>query len=106
MLKASSADQLIIQEMIAEAVYDNPKVRFQLGSQNFDQKVKWLSWFIYNISMARQSIYLSDDKQAMIIFMRSHEWKKNGATFLFTFDYSSVHSIGGKSYPSFKWRKF
>jgi hypothetical protein len=100
MLKASSADQLIIQEMIAEAVYDNPKVRFQLGPQNFDQKVKWLSWFIYNISMARQSIYLSDDKQAMIIFMRSHEWKKKWSDipfyfrlFFSAFDWRQILSI-------------
>jgi hypothetical protein len=73
---ATSSDQKIIQSMIASAVYENPKVQFQLGKQNYDKKVKWLSWFIYQFAMKRKAIYLSENKDALIIFMKSDQWQK------------------------------
>lgn len=73
---ATSSDKNIIQNMIAAAVYNNPKVQFQLGKQNYDKKVKWLSWFIYQFSMKRKAIHLSDNKDALIIFMKSDQWQK------------------------------
>jgi hypothetical protein len=100
MILATPDDQTVIKTMIAAAVYDNPKVQFQLGKKNYDKKVKWLSWFIYQMAMKRKSIYLSDNKEAMIIFMRSHLWKKNISDlpfyirlFFSAFDWSQIFRI-------------
>jgi hypothetical protein len=80
---ANVRDKSIILSILYDTVYDNPKVRFQLGDDQYPQKVKWLCWFIYKISMRRKAIYLSSNKKALIIFMNSDQWKKNTMDFPF-----------------------
>ncbi len=63
--------------IIIDAIELNPKIQYLLGNKNFDRKVKALARFIYSLSNRRQAIHVSEDGNAVLIFMPHFQWSKN-----------------------------
>jgi len=64
---ANASDRDVILEIFLQSYKDNPHVRYLIGDQFVTSRLKTLANFVFDIAMKRKGIYLSEDKQCVVV---------------------------------------
>ena len=64
---ANASDRAVILEIFLQSYKDNPHVRYLIGDQFVTSRLKTLANFVFDIAMKRKGIYLSEDKQGVVV---------------------------------------
>ena len=64
---ANASDRAVILEIFLQSYKDNPHVRYLIGDQFVTSRIKTLANFVFDIAMKRKGIYLSEDKQGVVV---------------------------------------
>jgi ribosomal protein S18 acetylase RimI-like enzyme len=64
---ANASDRDVILEIFLQSYKDNPHVRYLIGDQFVTSRLKTLANFVFDIAMKRKGIYLSEDKQGVVV---------------------------------------
>ena len=64
---ANASDRDVILEIFLQSYKDNPHVRYLIGDRFVTSRLKTLANFVFDIAMKRKGIYLSEDKQGVVV---------------------------------------
>ena len=64
---ANASDRAVILEIFLQSYKDNPHVRYLIGDRFISYRLKTLANFVFDLAMKRKGIYLSEDKQGVVV---------------------------------------